>query len=219
MPRSRSRGPATSSATASSPSCPLSGPSPAVLRDMDVDLARHQWQDGIRRVEGMRADRGRYADRMAQVDVLVNALRQRVGQVFTLEELARVVRRRRRLGTARCSTTRTRGSPGERGRHGCRRRVPSLRPRRDGLPAVKRVVLLRRGCSPRVRRRRRGRRGAQRQPEAGRHPVARSDAAAAAARPGRARNGHRYRPKPINLFRKRKLWLRLAGDRSCRDEL
>ena len=35
-----------------------------------------------------RADRGRYADRMAQVDILVNALRQRVGQVFTLEELA-----------------------------------------------------------------------------------------------------------------------------------
>ena len=55
---------------------------------MDVDLARHQWQDGIRRVEGTRPDHGRYAARMAQVDVLVNALRQRVGQVFTLEELA-----------------------------------------------------------------------------------------------------------------------------------
>ena len=55
---------------------------------MDLDLARHQWQDGIRRVEATRADRGRYADRMAQVDILVNALRQRVGQVFTLEELA-----------------------------------------------------------------------------------------------------------------------------------
>jgi hypothetical protein len=56
---------------------------------MDLDLARHQWQDGIRRVEGMRSDRGRYAERMAQVDVVVSALRQRVGQVFTLEELAR----------------------------------------------------------------------------------------------------------------------------------
>jgi hypothetical protein len=55
---------------------------------VDLDLARHQWQDGIRRVEATRADRGRYADRMAQVDILVNALRQRVGQVFTLEELA-----------------------------------------------------------------------------------------------------------------------------------
>jgi hypothetical protein len=55
---------------------------------VDLDLARHQWQDGMRRVEATRADRGRYADRMAQVDILVNALRQRVGQVFTLEELA-----------------------------------------------------------------------------------------------------------------------------------
>jgi hypothetical protein len=55
---------------------------------VDLDLARHQWQDGIRRVESTRGDRNRYADRMAQVDVLVNALRQRVGQVFTLDELA-----------------------------------------------------------------------------------------------------------------------------------
>jgi len=56
---------------------------------MDVELARHQWQDGIRRVERTRDDRPRYAERMAQVDVLVNALRQRVGQVFTLDELAK----------------------------------------------------------------------------------------------------------------------------------
>jgi hypothetical protein len=55
---------------------------------MDLELARHQWQDGIRRVESTRADRSRYAERMAQVDILVNALRQRVGQVFTLAELA-----------------------------------------------------------------------------------------------------------------------------------
>lgn len=49
---------------------------------MDIDLARHQWRDGIRRVESSRDDR------MSQVDILVNALRQRVGQVFTLDELA-----------------------------------------------------------------------------------------------------------------------------------
>jgi len=55
---------------------------------MDLELARHQWQDGIRRVESTRAERSRYAARMAQVDILVNALRQRVGQVFTLAELA-----------------------------------------------------------------------------------------------------------------------------------
>ena len=102
--------------------------------------------------------------------------------------------------------------------HGRRRRVPSLRPRRDGLPAVKRVVLLVVAGRCRVRRRGRGRRGAPRQPEAGRYADARPHAAAAAARPGRAPNGHRYRSKPINLFRKRKLWLRLAGERSQRDE-
>lgn len=55
---------------------------------MDLDLARQQWRDGIRRVDNTRADRAGYADRMAQVDILVTALRQRVGQVFTLEELA-----------------------------------------------------------------------------------------------------------------------------------
>src|SRR6266576_6164600 len=55
---------------------------------MDLELARHQWQDGIRRVESTRAERSRYTARMAQVDILVNALRQRVGQVFTLAELA-----------------------------------------------------------------------------------------------------------------------------------
>jgi hypothetical protein len=55
---------------------------------VDLDLARHQWQDGMRRIESTRADAPRYAERMGQVDALVNALRQRVGQVFTLEELA-----------------------------------------------------------------------------------------------------------------------------------
>ncbi len=55
---------------------------------VDIDLARHQWQDGMRRVESTRPDRARYAERMGQVDVLVDALRRRVGQVFTLAELA-----------------------------------------------------------------------------------------------------------------------------------
>ena len=55
---------------------------------MDLELARQQWQDGNRRVEGVRADRVRYARLTEQVDVLVAALRTRVGQVFTLDELA-----------------------------------------------------------------------------------------------------------------------------------
>jgi hypothetical protein len=55
---------------------------------MDVELARQQWQDGNRRVEQARADNPRYVDLSGQVDVVVAGLRKRVGQVFTLDELA-----------------------------------------------------------------------------------------------------------------------------------
>jgi hypothetical protein len=55
---------------------------------MDIDLARQQWRDGDRRVEAARADRGRYLRLTRQVDTVVAALRQRVGQIFTLAELA-----------------------------------------------------------------------------------------------------------------------------------
>jgi hypothetical protein len=55
---------------------------------VDVELARQQWEDGRRRLEDARADRGRYVALQEQVDVLVDALRKRVGQVFTLDELA-----------------------------------------------------------------------------------------------------------------------------------
>jgi len=55
---------------------------------MNVDLARQQWQDGTRRVEDARGDRARYERLTGQVDVVVAGLRKRVGQVFTLAELA-----------------------------------------------------------------------------------------------------------------------------------
>jgi hypothetical protein len=55
---------------------------------MNVDLARQQWQDGNRRVEATRPNRERYLDLNQQVDVVVAGLRKRVGQVFTLDELA-----------------------------------------------------------------------------------------------------------------------------------
>ena len=48
---------------------------------LDVELARQQWQDGTRRIAG----NGRL---LQQVETVVAALRQRVGQVFTLQELA-----------------------------------------------------------------------------------------------------------------------------------
>lgn len=55
---------------------------------MDVDLARQQWQDGNRRVEVTRLDHERYVELNHQVDLVVAGLRTRVGQVFTLHELA-----------------------------------------------------------------------------------------------------------------------------------
>jgi hypothetical protein len=55
---------------------------------VDVELARQQWQDGMRRIDETRGERARHDELMGQVDVLVHALRHRVGQVFTLAELA-----------------------------------------------------------------------------------------------------------------------------------
>ena len=55
---------------------------------MQLELARQQWQDGNRRVEAARADRGRYLELTGQVETIVAALRHRVGQIFTLDELA-----------------------------------------------------------------------------------------------------------------------------------
>jgi len=57
---------------------------------VDVELARQQWEDGLRRVEGRSGDGARYEQLLAQVDVVSKGLRQRVGQVFTLAELADV---------------------------------------------------------------------------------------------------------------------------------
>jgi hypothetical protein len=57
---------------------------------MDLELARHNWEDGSRRVEATRVDRPRYARLHRQVDVVISALRRRIGQTFTLAELADV---------------------------------------------------------------------------------------------------------------------------------
>ncbi len=56
---------------------------------MELELARQQWEDGNRRIETARErDRNRYTRLLTQVDVVANGLRQRVGQTFTLAELA-----------------------------------------------------------------------------------------------------------------------------------
>lgn len=55
---------------------------------MELELARQQWQDGNRRIEGARGDAHRYRRLTDGVGLVVDALRRRVGQTFTLEELA-----------------------------------------------------------------------------------------------------------------------------------
>jgi len=55
---------------------------------MDLELARQHWQDGNRRVEGARGDSGRYQRLVEDVDMVVAGLRKRVGQTFTLADLA-----------------------------------------------------------------------------------------------------------------------------------
>jgi hypothetical protein len=55
---------------------------------LDIELARQQWDEGRRRVEAARRDPDRYARLHDQVDLVTAGLRRRVGQSFTLEELA-----------------------------------------------------------------------------------------------------------------------------------
>ena len=54
---------------------------------MDVELARQQWEAGHKRVEAMRGQR-RYARLTAEIELVLGELRKRVGQTFTLSELA-----------------------------------------------------------------------------------------------------------------------------------
>ena len=55
---------------------------------MDVELARHHWEDGHRRVERAPAGSAASGRLTAEVELIVAELRQRVGQTFTLEQLA-----------------------------------------------------------------------------------------------------------------------------------
>jgi hypothetical protein len=57
---------------------------------VDLELARQQWADGSRRVESARGDGPRYHRLLGEVDAIVRELRRRVGQTFTLVELAAV---------------------------------------------------------------------------------------------------------------------------------
>jgi hypothetical protein len=57
-----------------------------------VEHARLQWEEGYRRLQEHATDPGVYHRLLEQVDVLMDELNRRVGQTFTLAELANAYR-------------------------------------------------------------------------------------------------------------------------------
>jgi hypothetical protein len=55
---------------------------------VNVDAVRQEWEEGNRRLEAHARDRRAYVRLLEQVEVLTDELRRRVGQTFTLAELA-----------------------------------------------------------------------------------------------------------------------------------
>jgi hypothetical protein len=53
-----------------------------------VEQARREWEDGYRRLEEHARDPSIYPRLLAQVEAVTEELRRRVGQTFTLAELA-----------------------------------------------------------------------------------------------------------------------------------
>jgi len=53
-----------------------------------VENARLQWEEGYRRLNEHASDRPTYLHLLAQVDVVIDELNRRVGQTFTLADLA-----------------------------------------------------------------------------------------------------------------------------------
>ena len=53
-----------------------------------LETTRHEWQEGHRRLQAAAADRPRYARLLRETDIVLEELRRRVGQTFTLDELA-----------------------------------------------------------------------------------------------------------------------------------
>jgi hypothetical protein len=56
---------------------------------VSVDVVRTEWERAFRRLESERDDARRYRNRLAGVEAVTDGLRGRVGQTFTLDELAR----------------------------------------------------------------------------------------------------------------------------------
>ena len=53
-----------------------------------LDSTRHEWQEGHRRLQGAAGDRLLQRRLQREVEIVLDELRRRVGQTFTLDELA-----------------------------------------------------------------------------------------------------------------------------------
>ena len=63
-----------------------------------LEATRREWEEGHRRLEATSSDRRRYALLLSELELIVDQLRRRIGQTFTLEELAERVPGLRPLG-------------------------------------------------------------------------------------------------------------------------
>lgn len=61
-------------------------------------LVRQEWEEGNRRLEAARGDRRRYETLLRQIEIVGDELPRRVGQTFTLAELASAYRDAERWG-------------------------------------------------------------------------------------------------------------------------
>jgi hypothetical protein len=53
-----------------------------------VEATRREWDEGHRRLEKAAGDPRRYSLLLAELEIVLDGLRRRVGQTFTLDELA-----------------------------------------------------------------------------------------------------------------------------------
>jgi hypothetical protein len=52
-----------------------------------VEVARQEWEEGSRRLEAARGDERRYRELLVFLELVLDELRKRVGQTYTLREL------------------------------------------------------------------------------------------------------------------------------------
>jgi len=53
-----------------------------------LESTRHEWQEGHRRLQAAAGDRSRYLRMLRETEIVLDELRRRIGQTFTLEQLA-----------------------------------------------------------------------------------------------------------------------------------